>query len=121
MDAFHHITPQPFNQSAFSRSRHNKNHVLPKHSTMLKSISCLFSQLHEKRWSIFCGSSLTFEVPFSHLLTINNGSICRFYFLVTETRVTLKRLSGHSFQVVKSDTLISVIASFSLMLVSTCQ
>ena len=40
-DAFHHITPQPFNQSASSRSRHNKNHVLPKRSTMLKSISCL--------------------------------------------------------------------------------
>ena len=64
---------------------------------------------------------LTFEVPFSHLLAINNGSICRFYFLVTETRVTLKRLSGHSFQVVKSDTLISVIASVYLILVSTCQ
>ena len=39
-DAFHHITPQPFNQSASSRSSHNKNHVLPKRSTMLKSISC---------------------------------------------------------------------------------
>ena len=30
MDAFHHITAQLFNQSASSRSRHNKNHVLPK-------------------------------------------------------------------------------------------
>ena len=29
---------QLFNQSASSRSRHNKNHVLPKHGTMLKSI-----------------------------------------------------------------------------------
>ena len=40
-DAFRHITPQPFNQSASSHSRHNRNHVLPKRSTMLKSISCL--------------------------------------------------------------------------------
>ena len=47
MDAFHHITPQPFNQSASSHSRHNKNHVLPKRSTMLKSISCFsFSSFH---------------------------------------------------------------------------
>ena len=43
MDAFDHITPQPFNQSASSHSRHNKNHVLPKRSTMLKSISCLIN------------------------------------------------------------------------------
>ena len=34
---------QPLNQSTSSRSRHNKNHVLPKCSTMLKSIPCLFS------------------------------------------------------------------------------
>ena len=39
-DAFHHVTPQPFNQSASSHSRHNKNHMLRKRSTMLKSISC---------------------------------------------------------------------------------
>ena len=37
---FHHVTPQLFNQIASSCSRHNKNHVLPKRSTMLKSISC---------------------------------------------------------------------------------
>ena len=43
MDAFCHVTPQPFNQSACSCSRHNKNHVLPKRSTMLKNISCFFS------------------------------------------------------------------------------
>ena len=41
MDAFCNVTPQPFNQSASSRSRHNKNHMLLKRSTMLKSISCL--------------------------------------------------------------------------------
>ena len=31
---------QLLNQSASSRSRHNKNHVLPKCGTMLKSIPC---------------------------------------------------------------------------------
>ena len=31
---------QPLNQSASSHSRHNKNHVLPKCGTMLKSIPC---------------------------------------------------------------------------------
>ena len=34
MEAFCHVTPQLFNQSASSHSRHNKNH-------MLKSISCV--------------------------------------------------------------------------------
>ena len=47
-DAFHHVTPQPFNQSASSHSRHNKNHVLPKRSTTLKSITC--SWIFFGRW-----------------------------------------------------------------------
>ena len=44
-----YITSQPFMQSASSRSRHNKNHVLPKRSTMLKSISCLVYKIDIKR------------------------------------------------------------------------
>ena len=36
---------QPLNQSASSRSRHNKNHVLPKRGTMLKSIPCYYQIL----------------------------------------------------------------------------
>ena len=51
-DAFRHITLQPFNQSASSRSSHNKNHLLPKRSTMLKSIYCFkFDIKRSGRWS----------------------------------------------------------------------
>ena len=45
---------QPFNQSASSCSRHNKNHVLLKRGTMLKSITCLFntlSRIFEHNWT----------------------------------------------------------------------
>ena len=41
---------QPFNQSASSCSRHNKNHALPKRGTMLKSIPCYrCSSVHRGR------------------------------------------------------------------------
>ena len=58
-DAFRHITPQPFNQSASSRSRHNKNHVLPKRSTMLKSISCLLQEWFSQQIRTLAGSLST--------------------------------------------------------------
>ena len=36
---------QPLNQSASGISKHNKNHVLPKHDTMLTSITCSYFEL----------------------------------------------------------------------------
>ena len=41
-------------QHPAAHSRHNKNHVLPKHSTMLKSISCLNCLIYSFRTRKMC-------------------------------------------------------------------
>ena len=97
------ITPQWKNhQHPAAHSRHNKNHVLPKRSTMLKSISCYWTNWFlwraflptAREGNVFTGVCL-YTIGLVATRSLLDLVIARLVRILLECRLVCKRLTLH--------------------------